>query len=80
MTSVALRYITGKFHQGWRGSTEEWRRITCCQLLTTPGVIEEVESGHSPREDDIIHLVAKEGELKVEARAFAAPLTISGSM
>ena len=28
----------------------------------------------SPRDDDIIHLVAKEGKLKVEARAFAVAI------
>ena len=51
------------------------RRVVANYLMSTPDhtkrVIEQVEQGRSPRNDDIIHLVAKEGELKVEARAFA---------
>jgi len=51
------------------------RRVVANYLLSVPdhtkSVIEAVERGTSPRDDDIIHLVAKEGELKVEARAFA---------
>jgi len=51
------------------------RRVVANYLLSSPdhtkSVIDTVERGLSPRNDDVIHLVVKEGELKVEARAFA---------